>query len=385
MTFDTDVLVVGGGILGCCVAYFLAQEGVDVLVIDRHDVNHQASGSNAGSLHVQLESTRAKRTDPAYVTAIDRSLAVFAEGVKAWQRLAPALDCDVELRVGGGLMVAETEAELRFLEAKTKRERAQGLEVDVITAAEVRAIAPYLSERVIGAAHCPHEGKVNPAIATPALVRGAERLGARFRRQCELVALNPETGGFTATTRRGTIRCHRVVNAAGPWANAVTDMVGIHLPTGRRPLQMNVTETTAPLVGHLVQHASRRLTLKQADSGNVIIGGAWPAGFHAITGEPAVLRANQASNLWVAQHLVPALGHLRLIRTWTAVNISIDDANPILGEVPRVPGFYMAVPANSGYTNGPIYGQLVAESVRGKDPSFDLSRFSIERFSNRPS
>ena len=126
MTFDYDVLVVGGGILGSCVDYFLARDGVDVLVIDRHDVNHQASGSNAGSLHIQMESARAKRTDPAYVAAVDRSLAVFAEGVKAWQRLAPTLDCDVELRVGGGLMVAETKAELRVLEAKTKRERAQG-------------------------------------------------------------------------------------------------------------------------------------------------------------------------------------------------------------------------------------------------------------------
>ncbi|MDP6603738.1 MAG: FAD-binding oxidoreductase [Rhodospirillales bacterium] len=385
MTFDTDVLVVGGGILGCCVAYFLAQEGVDVLVIDRHDVNYQASGSNAGSLHVQMESARAKRTDPVYVAAIDRSLAVFAEGVKAWQRLAPTLDRDVELRVGGGLMLAETETELRFLEAKTKRERAQGLAVDVITAAEVRAIAPYLSERVIGAAYCPQEGKINPGIATPSLVRSAERLGARFRRQCELLALSPETGGFTATTRQGTIRCHRVVNAAGSWANAVADMVGIHLPTSRRPLHMNVTEATAPLVGHLIQHASRRLTAKQAEAGNVIIGGAWPASLHAITGEPAVLRATTESNLWVAQQLIPALGHLRLMRTWTAFNITMNDANPILGEVPRVPGFFMAVPANSGYTNGPIYGQLVAEAVRGKDPSFDISGFSIERFPERPS
>jgi glycine/D-amino acid oxidase-like deaminating enzyme len=385
VSFDTDVLVVGGGILGCCVAYFLARDGVDVVVIDRHDLNHQASGSNAGSLHVQMESARANRTDPAYVAAIDRSLFVFAEGVKAWQRLAPELDRDVELRISGGLMVAETEAELRGLEAKTERERAQGLEVDVITATEVRAVAPYLSERVIGAAYCPQEGKINPAIATPSLVRAAERLGARFRRQCELVALSPETRGFTATTRQGAIRCHRVVNAAGAWANAVTEMVGVHLPTSRRPLHMNVTETTTPLVGHLLQHASRRLTLKQAEAGNVLIGGAWPAGLHAITGEATVLRATTESNLWVATHLIPALGHLRLMRTWTAFNIIVEDANPILGKVPRVPGFYMAVPANSGYTNGPIYGQLVAEAVRGRDPSFDISGFSIERFSERPS
>ena len=109
MSFDTDVLVVGGGILGCCVAYFLARDGVDVVVIDRHDLNHQASGSNAGSLHVQMESARANRTDPAYVAAIDRSLFVFAEGVKAWQRLAPELDRDVELRIRQGRLVISSD------------------------------------------------------------------------------------------------------------------------------------------------------------------------------------------------------------------------------------------------------------------------------------
>jgi len=82
---------------------------------------------------------------------------------------------------------------------------------------------------------------------------------------------------------------------------------------------------------------------------------------------------------WIAQRLMPSLGHLRAIRTWAGIINVLADGSPVLGEVPGVPGFYVAC-ASVGYTSGPVSARLVAETVMGRKPSLDISPFGIERF-----
>jgi glycine/D-amino acid oxidase-like deaminating enzyme len=380
LDIDTDVLIVGGGIVGCSVAYYLARSGVETVLIDRLDLNTQASGTNAGSLHVQLQSYQVKAVDSERVKAFEATLPLYEEAVATWGELSEELDCDIEYQLTGGLMVAETEAQLRFLESKAARERAHGLDVQILSGSELGSLAPYLSDRVIAAEYCPKEGKVNPTLATPALVRGAERAGARFLRHTELLALHPQKREFKAETSRGRIRCARVVNASGSWSASVAAMVGIRIAVAGNPIHMNVTEPTAPLVKHLVQHVDRFLTMKQAAGGNVIVGGGWRAAVDSVTGQLRILRTSVEGNLWVAQRVVPELAHVPLMRTWAGQSIAID-GKPILGEVPRVPGFYNAVLAHSGYTAGPFFARLLADVVKGRRTAIDIETFSIQRFS----
>lgn len=379
---ETDVLVVGGGIIGCSTAYFLARDGVEVVVVDRGDLNTQASGANAGSLHVQFQSHQAKRTDGDFPAYYEESTRLLGRAVAFWQELGAELDCDVEIHVEGGLMLAETEGQMRFLEAKIKREQRLGLDVHIVRGNEMRDLAPYVSEHAIGGEFCTNEGRVNPTLATPALMRGAVRAGARFFRHTALIALTRERSGFVAQTDRGAIRAKRVVNAAGTGSPAVAAMAGIELPVVfGEPLHMNVSEAAEPFMNHLVQHAAYRLTMKQASNGNVIVGGGWPAGAGAAGGPPRVLRPSIQGNLWVAQRLVSGLAHLRLLRCWTGVNISTD-GKAVLGEVPAVPGFFMAA-TGIGYTLGPLTGRLVASAVQGKRDEIDIRAFSITRVANR--
>ena len=378
LELETDVLVVGGGILGCAVAYYLARAGVEVILIERHDVSTHASGRNAGSLHVQIQSVFARRTDPVWVKGFDDQLPLFPLAVRTWKELAAELDDDIELKICGGLMVAETAEHMRFLEAKAKRERAGGLTVEVLGQSELRDVAPYLSKRLAGAEYCPDEGKVNPTLATPAVARAAEYHGARILRHTELLELRPTGEGFEARSSRGPIRCRRVVDAAGPWAAEVAAMVGVTIPVRCKTVQQIVTEPVAPFISHLVEHAERKLTMKQAAAGHVILGGGWPGAIDPETGYPEVVPAAIEGSLGTSVQVAPRLAHLRLLRAWSGINVEID-GKPALGPVPGVPGFHVAV-AGTGYTLGPICAKLLAETLLGRTPSMDLEPFSIARF-----
>lgn len=377
-----DVLIVGGGVAGCSAAYYLAREGVEVLLLERDDLNTHGSGSNAGSLHVLILSRFFKSSDPLWVAGRERLLPLLLQAVESWHDIAGDLDCDIELDLTGGLMVAETEAQLRVLESKAKVERRHGLDVEILTGADLPNVAPYLSRRIIGAEYCGNEGKVNPILATPALARRAEAAGARILCGTELQLLEPAGKGFRARTSRGPIACRRVVNAAGAWADSVGAMVGLRIPVRRFPRHMNVTEAAPPLFRPLLQHADRLLTVKQAANGSVIVGGGWPSAGDAETGRLRVERSSIEGNLWVAQSVVPGLAGLSLVRTWPGVISMTPDGNGILGEAPGLRGFYNAVPPNSGYTAAPLCGRLLAEVMTGKPVSFDISGLALERFSS---
>ena len=155
-------------------------------------------------------------------------------------------------------------------------------------------------------------------------------------------------------------------------------MLGVDIPVHGAPLQMIVTEPAEPVISRLVAHADRHLTLKQARNGAFIIGGGWTAALDPVRQHPRPLRESIEGNLWVAQHVVPGLRKLHVLRSWAAMNINIDGA-PILGEHPAVPGFFACVTSN-GYTLGPIMGRTTAAMILHGDAGRDVTPFSVARF-----
>lgn len=375
---EAATLVIGAGIAGLSTALFLARAGHEVVVLDRAPVNAGASGGNAGSLHAQLLSFDHGAKAESGGTPAARTLPLQRDSIALWRDLERELAADFEIKITGGLMVAEHEADLAFLAAKTAVERAQGIDCEVIDRAALRQLEPALDERFVGAAFCPQEGKINPLVATQGVYEAALAAGARVVTGVEVRALVARDDGFVVTTNRGVLRAGRVVNAAGAFASRVGAMLGVDVPVFGAPLQMVVTEAAEPLVSRLVAHADRHLTLKQAGNGNFIIGGGWTAGLDPVRQHPRPLRASLEGNLWVAQHVVPALRKLHVIRSWAAMNINIDGA-PIIGEHPALPGFFTCVTSN-GYTLGPIMGATTAALVMKQDPGRDVAPFSIARF-----
>ena len=377
---SVDILVVGGGVTGCALAYYLARGGGEVLLIERDDLNSGGSGASAGSLHLQLPAPFFTRTPRdrllrAAAALIPLSVAAAAE----WRRLSQELRGDIEFHIGGGLMVAETDGQMAMLEDKVRLERRCGLETELLRGDDLHEVAPYLSPSIIGASFCPTEGKVNPLAATIALAEAAVEAGGCIRRGVELRRLDARGANFVAETSSGAIQSRLVVNAAGSSAGRIAAMVGAELPVTPRPQNMIVTEAAPAEIPHLVQHIGRRLTLKQASNGKFVIGGGLPG--RPAAGGVAVMRNSLETSLTTAVSAVPMIGGLRLLRTWAGEAL-ITDGNPILGEHPPVTGFHYAVPSSSGYTTGPISARLLAEVLLGDRPPDDIRDFSIARFSN---
>jgi glycine/D-amino acid oxidase-like deaminating enzyme len=367
-----DVLVVGGGVTGSATARALAAGGADVVLVERFDLNTQGSGYNAGSLHAQLQHDPFVHRGEAWARAYEPATRFLVDSIAVWQGLSDELGVDLEVACGGGLLIAETEAQLRDIERKVALEREQGLEVELLSAADLQRVAPYVSSQMAGGELCAIEGKANPLLAGPALARDAERRGARVLRHTELTALVRDGSAFRASTSAGEIRASRVVSCGGVDAGRVTGMLGVDLPVSGEAIQASVTEPVAKLVPHLVYFAGEKLTLKQARVGSLLIGGGWPA--RVVAGRPTVAWDSLRENLRIAQSVVPAVGRARLLRTWAGYVNATPDWLPFIGEVER--GLFVGAFPYMGFTAAPLLGQVLGDLVLGRDPGRDLSPFS---------
>ncbi len=371
-----DILIVGGGLAGAATAYYLAREGAEVTVVERFDLNTQASGSNAGSLHAQIPHEPFVLEGEGWARRFAPTVRLLAESIRLWQGLEAELGADLEVAVHGGLLLAGNETEAAAVRAKMVIEREHGLEVAWIDRAGLGNLAPYAAASMVGAAFCPIEGKANPLKATPAYVRAAEKHGARFLNRMDVTAIVPEAGGYRVETSAGPIRAKRVINCAGAQAGRIAGFLGIELPIEGHPIQVNVTEPVAPFIPHLVYSAGEKLTLKQAKNGSLLIGGGWPARWSAAAKRPAVDLGSLRSNLATAVAVVPQAASARLLRVWPAVVNGTADWRPILGEVPGLPGFFMNFFPWMGFTAGPLCARITAALVLGRKPPVDISGFA---------
>jgi glycine/D-amino acid oxidase-like deaminating enzyme len=377
-TTTCDVLVVGGGITGTATAYRLAQAGADVVLVERHDLNTQGSGYNAGSLHAQLQHEPFLERGEAWARAYAPATAFLAESTSLWLTLGEELGTDLEAAILGGILVAENEAQMRDIERKVRIERTQGLDVEMLSASDLQRIAPYVSDRMVGGELCRSEGKANPLLATPALARAARQQGARLLLRTELRGLERVGDRFLARTSAGEVDARRVVSCGGTDAGHVTGLLGIDLPVVGHAIQASVTEPVEPLVTHLLYFAGDMLTLKQARVGSLLIGGGWPARVTG-SGQPVVDARSLRANLALAESVVPALSEARLLRAWAGFVNGVEDWLPIIGEIESVPGLYVGVFPFMGFTAGPLMGRVLADLVLDRSER-DLSAFSPTRF-----
>ena len=372
------IAVIGGGAVGLSTAYYLAREGADVLVIDRDEAGLAASTANAGSLHVQLIPYdfgipgTAEDGGPAAHT-----LPLGMQSVALWREIAAEAGESLGISTPGGLVLAESQATLDWLRGKVALEHRYGVPSEIIGANELRSLAPHLSDKMAGAVFCPGEGRIDPLRGTMALARLAQAKGARLLKGAEVVGLARDGAGWRISTSKGEVRAGTVINCSGPWGAVIGAMVGLDLPITGTVQQVIVTEPAPRMVEGLVAMAGRHLSLKQQDSGGLLIGGGWYGSFDRTDGRTRNLRRNIQGNLWVAAQALPALRGLHIIRSWTGINTALDRA-PLYGEVPGLPGYFNAITAN-GYTLGPISGKITADAVlhgTAVNPWYRIERFA---------
>ena len=375
-------MVVGGGVTGASAAYHLAKAGAAVVLVERHDLNTQASGRNAGGLHGQIQLEPFLEKGEGWAREWGPSLGVMQASIRYWQELERELGVDLEVNVSGGLIVAEDDRQLRELERKEAVDRAFGVEVELLDRRGLEQVAPYVAARMAGGLFCPLEGRANPLLAAPALARGARAAGATLLPRTEVHGLERANGGFRAATSAGPIDCDRVVDCAGAEAGDLAALAGAGFGVEGWPLMVSATEPVPPLVTHLVYFAGGRLTLKQAKRGTLLIGGGWTARLDGATGRLFPDFPGLGENLRLATEVVPEVGGASLLRTWQGLCPALEDERPAIGEL--VPGFIVALFPFLGFTSGPLLGRLAAQLALGEDPELDLSPFAPSRLLPAP-
>lgn len=361
---ETDVVVVGGGLLGCAVSYYLAKAGVEVTLLERGELNREASGVNAGSFHFQialhqLSATTTQKDEQRLLDEVRLQL----EAATLWGELEDELRFNLGVHTTGGLMVAETSEELQVLRDKQRIESRAGLETQVMTGTEMREFAPYLSPNLTGISYCPQEGHANPLVVAPSYAFRANQNGAEIRTNCEVTGIdvsdNSAIHSFTVHTSRGIVKCRRIVDAAGAWTGGLAALVGLRLPVDLAGLHVNVTEQREYFLKPMVQHIGRRLTLKQTTNNTFIIGGGWPARKESFPKRYSNYWESAAGNIGLAVRVLPMLKDVKLVRTWAGVWSYTSDFAPIVGESQVVPGFHVLM-APTGFTLGPLVSRLLA-------------------------
>ena len=363
----SDVLVVGGGLVGSAVAWGLARAGITVCLLDEGDDAIRASRGNFELVWVQGKGDGM----PEYAAWTRAS-------AERWPDLAEIIGehdgIDVVLRQPGGIEPCLDEAEWAERELQVRRMHNQpgvgGNDFRMISAADARALEPALGPEVVGAGYCPHDGHVNPLFLLRGLHAGLARQGVDHRLDHRVESVRSEGSGFVVETGMGALRTGRVVLAAGLGNGRLGPMVGLDVPTEAERGHILVTERLTPLLSHPMAR------LRQTGEGTVMIG----ASADRVGLDTSLDMATAAALAARARRVVPALGRARLVRSWAALRIMSPDGFPIYAESEAHPGAFV-VTCHSGVTLAAIHALDLALAILETGFNDRYSAFHPRRFS----
>lgn len=372
MTETADVVVVGGGIVGVSAAYHLAAGGAGrVLLLERAErLGTGSTGACAGGFRHQFSSEVNVRLSQASVPMI----LGFSE--------EHGLPLDV--RQDGYLFLHRGEGAWSSAVATAERQRALGVEVELLTPEEAAGLVPGIAlGGVLGAAYGPRDGIADPWGLTHGYATLARRAGAEIRTGVEATAVLAEDGRIRGVeTSAGRVAAPVVVNAAGPWAGLLARTVGLELPL--EPVPRHVV-TTGPFPGRPERHtlvidAETGFYLHREGPGVLMGMGSVHEGpsFELAPDE----RFLTEELLPTAVRVFPPLEGAGIERVWVGLYEMTPDRHPILGPVEGLEGLYLANGfSGHGFQHGPVVGKLLAEMIlEGAARTVDVSGLSLARF-----
>jgi sarcosine oxidase subunit beta len=367
---EYDVVIIGAGVLGLFTAYHLAQrmDPGRVLVLDKGFLSAGSSGRNGGGVRQQWESVATIR--------------LAREAVATWRRFPIDFGYNPWFRQGGYVFLAFEGEEEDRLRSTHPRLRAEGLPVRWLGPREVRDLLPALdTSRVLGASYLRSDGVIFPFPVLWGLDRWLRRQGVTVRTRTE--ALGFETGpeGVRGVlTSAGRVRTPRVVNAAGGWSHEVSRRAG--LDTANRPSRHEIlaTEPLKPFLNPMVVTLRQGLYFSQSLRGEIIGGLRLDGIAHVEQGLPSSSRfLVEMSRALTA--LVPRLQWVRVLRAWAGYYDDTPDGLPILGEDPRLPGFFQANGfGGHGFMLAPAAASRLARIIWKEPTDLDPRLFSPSRF-----
>lgn len=383
MKTHAEVVIIGGGAVGCSALYHLTQLGVtDAVLLERDELTAGSTWHAAGNC-------------PNFSTSWNL-IKLQRHSTRLYAELAQRVGYDINYHITGSVRLAHTADRVDEFRHVVSQARAQGIEFRMLSPGELRELHPYLDTTGIRAGlHDPYDGDIDPAQLTQALAKGARDAGATIHRHTRVTAIERTASGeWRIVTDQGVIQAQKVINAAGYRGGEVAAMVGQYLPIVTLSHQYLVTDDIPELVARgaarlpLLRDPDVSYYLRQERHGLILGPYEWQATAHWLNGIPDQF-ANQLfdddlgrleSYIEAACGRVPILGSVGIKRVINGPIPYAPDGNPLMGPAPGLPGFYHCCAFTFGIVQAGGAGKLIAEWVAHGQPEWDMWPLDSRRY-----
>jgi sarcosine oxidase subunit beta len=377
MKRSAEVVIIGGGCMGASVAHHLARRGVtDVVLVERDALLGTGStGRNAGGVRHQFSN--------------EANIRLSIESIGVLERFADEVGQIIDFHQDGYLFLLSTPESVETFRRNAALQRSLGVDVQWLGAEEAARLAPGLDvDGALGATFCQRDGIADPNGVTMGFAKAAQAAGVAIERDTEVIGMRVEAGRVAAVeTTRGTIDTRTVVNAAGPHARLIGRMAGAEVPVDpyRRHIFIATLDGRAgpphvPLSHIMVIDFDTTFYFHREGAG-LLFG----------MGDPSETPTFDTTVQWdflpqvieVAVRRLPALADAAISHAWAGLYEITPDANPIIGPAAGVAGLYLINGfSGHGFQHSPAAGRILADLITGRDPAFDLTPFTAERFTS---
>ena len=369
MKNKASVVVIGGGVVGCSIAYNLASQGIsDVVLVEKSFLASGSTGRCGAGVRQQ------------WGTKMNCLLA--QKSMEILENMNDILHTkrDIELKQKGYLLLAYTEKEMNQFKKNVELQNSLGIASKIITPAQAREIVPYLNtEKLLGGAFYEKDGHANPFLVTNAYAQAAISLGAEVNTYTEVVSIKRNGSKIEGVqTSKGFISTDTVIDAAGGYSKEIGKMAGVDIPVYPQRHQILVTDPVDEVLGPMVMSFSYNIYCQQSPQGSFIMG----------YGDPTEPRDYNINSSWrfleemaeKAVWLLPPLKNLRVVRQWSGLYTMTEDRQPLICKADEAENFYMACGfSGHGFMIAPMVGKLISEMVLGKKLSIDIE-LNYKRF-----
>lgn len=375
MSNTADVVIIGGGVVGCAAAYYLAKRGItNVIVLEASkSIGHGGSSRNGGGVR---QSGRDVRELPYAMYGIKH----------LWPTLSEELGVDVEYTQKGNLRLGKTEAHLQKLQTLASNAQSVGLDVRMVDAKEVQEICPYLSKDIIGASWCPTDGHANPLTTTLGFYKRALEMGVRFCTDAKVKELRKVQGKVRKVVLTdGTVfEGESIILAAGYESRYLARTIGVDVPMTRLIDECLVTEKQPHMFDIMLGTAGADFYGHQTAHGSFVFGS--DCDYEEVTDieDPSQMVTNSmtlSASCRAIMSYVPSLKDAKIVRNWSGWLDNAFDGVPFISRVDEAPGLILACGfTGHGFGTAPAVGLMLSQLVTGEDTVVDISPLRYDRF-----
>lgn len=366
---ETDVTIIGGGIVGTCAAFYLARRGARVIVLERGAVGAEASGVNFGGLRTNGRA--------------EAELALSLRARSEWLEVETLIGNRCEVTVTGHVEICAQPDHMATVEAWAAMAKPYGVGVQLLSGKEIAERFPWIGIKTLGGCLVAQDGAANPRLAAPSFARAARKLGATIQEHDPVRHLTHDGSCFRVETEKGlNIRSPALVIAAGAWSTELSSQLGDVFPLTVTTPQMMVSEPFAHIMTSTVdcEVDGRFFYSRQIARGNLLFGRGHGR-LDPITGRASFIPQNAFDASCAALSILPFLKGRCFIRTWSGTEGRSPDSLPFLGFSRKTANLIHAFGfSGHGFQLGPGTGSVIAELVLDGRTSTPIDAFDPYRF-----